>query len=169
MPVGAVDTNVRRVLGRIVAGGAGMLPPSEVQRLADAAVPPERAGDWTHAVMDVGATVCRPRRPDCGACPARPWCRHATAAAAGAVSPWSSTTAAREHPAPFRTTSRWLRGRILDRLREALDGEWVVLDGSIGEHDPAAVERAVRALAKDGLLELGPHGSGTIRARLPTA
>jgi A/G-specific adenine glycosylase len=168
MPVGAVDTNVRRVLGRIVAGGTGVLTPSEVQRLADAAVPPDRSADWTHAVMDVGATLCRPRRPRCGACPARRWCRHEAAAVAGTDGSRPTATAVGERPAPFRTTSRWLRGRILDRLRAAADGAWVDLDGSIGEHDVAAVERAARALAKDGLLELGRHGPGTIRARLPT-
>jgi hypothetical protein len=75
----------------------------------------------------------------------------------------------REAPAPFRTTPRWLRGRILDRLREAPDGEWVVLDESIGEHDPVAVVRAVRALAKDGLLELAQEGPAGRRARLPLA
>ena len=76
-PVGAVDTNVRRVLGRIVAGDAGTLSGAQLQRLADEVVPVGRAGDWTHALMDLGATLCRPRRPDCGACPAKPWCRYA--------------------------------------------------------------------------------------------
>ena len=73
-PVGAVDTNVRRVLGRIAASEPAAIPARELQRLADAVVPPGRAADWTHAVMDIGATVCRPRRPDCPTCPARPWC-----------------------------------------------------------------------------------------------
>ena len=77
LPVGAVDTNVRRVLGRIVAGDALALRSSELQVVADAAVPRGRSADWTHAVMDIGATVCRPRRPDCDSCPARPWCRFA--------------------------------------------------------------------------------------------
>jgi len=169
MPVGAVDTNVRRVLGRIVAGETGVLTPTELQRFADAAVPPDHPGDWTHAVMDVGATLCRPRRPDCEACPARPWCRHAAAAAAGTEGRRPAVTAVRARAAPFRTTSRWLRGRILDRLREASDGAWVVLDESIGEHDPVAVERAARSLAKDGLLELDGLAPGMVRARLPLA
>jgi A/G-specific DNA glycosylase len=61
LPIGAVDTNVRRVLGRIVAGDAVALRPSELQVVADGAVPPDRPADWTHALMDFGATVCRPR------------------------------------------------------------------------------------------------------------
>ena len=39
---------------------------AELQALADAAVPPDQPGIWTHALMDVGATLCRPRRPGCG-------------------------------------------------------------------------------------------------------
>ena len=187
MPVGAVDTNVRRVLGRIVAGEAGVLAPAALQRLADQAVPPDRPAAWTHALMDIGATLCKPRRPDCAACPARPWCRYASpvGAEAGAeakteapgrvaVTAWAGrpamTAAAKtEARAPFHTTSRWLRGRILDRLRKAPNGEWVVLDGSIGEHDPVAVEVATRALAKEGLLELEGAAPAVIQARLPIA
>ena len=44
-PVGPVDTNVRRVLGRVVAGDAGTLTRAELQRLADEVVPPGRAGE----------------------------------------------------------------------------------------------------------------------------
>ena len=94
-PVGAVDTNVRRVLGRMVAGDPEQLPRASVQALADAAVPPDRAAAWTHAVMDLGATICAPRRPDCAACPARDWCRHAgstTQPAGSTTEPAGSTT-----------------------------------------------------------------------------
>ncbi len=190
MPVGAVDTNVRRVLGRIVAGEVGVLTPPALQHVADAAVPAGRAGEWTHALMDLGATVCDPRRPACAACPARPWCRYAGAAAVEARaalaalparaalaaipartgrSAHAGAAAIRETKAPFRTTSRWLRGRILDRLREAANGEWVGLDAPIGEHDLGAVTAAAQALSKDGLLEFDARDSGGLRARLPLA
>ena len=76
-PVGAVDTNVRRVLGRVAAGAADALPAAGMQALADDVVPVKRPGDWTHALMDVGATLCRPRSPLCAACPALAWCRYA--------------------------------------------------------------------------------------------
>ena len=102
--VGAVDTNVRRVLGRAL-GAEGGLAPAELQAAADASVDPARPGAWTHAVMDIGATVCRPARPDCEACPLRPWCRFAAASLTGpprprprrprdgAAQPFHSTTA----------------------------------------------------------------------------
>jgi A/G-specific adenine glycosylase len=167
--VGAVDTNVRRVLGRVVAGDPAVMTPVAMQELADAAVPPGRAGEWTHAVMDLGARVCRPRRPDCEACPARRWCTYAartSTSQGGAESPSRGLrTAARPEPR-FETTSRWLRGRILARLRDATDDAWVRLDGPIGEHPPDAVRRALAAMAADGLVELGRDGHP--EARLPT-
>lgn len=169
MAVGAVDTNVRRVLGRIVVGHAAALGAADIQGIADAAVPADRPGDWTHALMDLGATVCVPHRPDCASCPARTWCRYASADAVDmhqAVNPQSRRRAA----PPFRDTSRWLRGRIVDRLRSAPGNGWTVIDGPLGTHDGAAVSAALEALVREGLIELdGSAPTGGRRARLPVA
>jgi adenine-specific DNA glycosylase len=161
-PVGAVDTNVRRVLGRIVGG---LKPPSarELQAVADAAVPLDRPGDWTHALMDVGATRCKPVRPDCPACPAAAWCAFARTGAAPERRVSKASPSPSRSPA-FRATSRWLRGRLLDRLREEGDG-WIALGAPLGEHDVAAVERALAAMERDGLVERHPSDPGL--ARLP--
>jgi A/G-specific adenine glycosylase len=152
-PVGAVDTNVRRVLGRL--GGATA---ADLQALADAVVPRARPADWTHALMDLGATVCRARAPRCDACPARAWCA------------WEGDPPAmptrRIEPA-FPSTQRWLRGRILDRLRDAGGSGWTNLRGPIGEHDAGAVAGAVAGLARDGLVERDPRDAW--RCRLPLA
>lgn len=169
-PVGAVDTNVRRVLGRICVGDAAAMPAGAMQDLADAVVPADRAADWTHALMDVGAMVCRPRRPMCDACPANRWCAFARGARPGAA----ETQAARPRATSvaFASTSRWLRGRIVDRLRSAPDGAWMSVEGSIGGHDEAAVTTALAALAAEGLIELddrsGAAGAGQW-ARLSTS
>ncbi len=163
-PVGAVDTNVRRVLGRIAAGGPGALTDRAAQALADAVVPRDEAAAWTHALMDVGALLCAPRSPVCSKCPAAPWCRYAAGERAGdsrRVAPRQSRPALR-----FRATTRWLRGRVLQRAREARDGEWVEFPDAIGEHRPAAVREAVQALAAEGLLE-ARDAAGAIEARLP--
>lgn len=165
LPVGAVDVNVRRVLGRMLAGDPG-LPARALQAAADASVPPEDPGGWTHALMDLGATVCRPRTPRCDACPARAWCVAAARGTADVAT--RPAVEARTRPAvPFPATNRWLRGRILDRLRIAPDGTWVALDEPIGEHDAARVAAAATAMAADGLVELRP-GPG-VRARLRLA
>ncbi len=157
--VGAVDTNVRRVLGRIVDGDPGARSAREMQALADASVPADRAAMWTHALMDLGATTCRAATADCPACPARPWCRFAADGAIVRRRP----RATRERAATFASTNRWLRGRVLDRLRAAPDAAWVPVDAPIGEHDRAAVDRALAALASDGLIELDDHHRARLR------
>jgi A/G-specific adenine glycosylase len=165
MPVGAVDTNVRRVLGRIVTGEpVATMTTREMQSLADDAVPPGRSGAWTHALMDIGATICRAASADCEICPAQAWCRFA---AAGAVVT-RPVGVARERAAPFVTTNRWLRGRILDRLRGAPERAWTTFDEPLGTHDSAAVDLALDALAADGMVELdATHTTGgPRRARL---
>jgi A/G-specific adenine glycosylase len=164
--VGAVDTNVRRVLGRTMAGAADTLSAAELQSLADASVPADRAADWTHALMDVGATFCRSTRPACEACPARPWCRYSAVTSSSVeVAPSRASTRTRERAVPFPSSSRWLRGRILDRLREVDGSEWFELDAPVGDHDRVAVARALGLLAAEGLVEL--HPDSVFRARLP--
>ena len=167
-PVGAVDVNVRRVLGRIVGGSQVAFTAVEMQGLADATIPEGRAAAWTHALMDLGATVCRPPNPRCGVCPARAWCRFAASSPA-AIRPSSPARAKTTGRAvPFSQTSRWLRGRILDRLRAAADTDWVLIRPPIGSHDADRVRTAVQAMAADGVLELdGGADVGPIRARLP--
>jgi A/G-specific adenine glycosylase len=63
----AVDTNVMRVIARL----HGLEQPSvrQVQGLVAAMLPTGQPGDFTQAMMDLGATICRPRSPDCPACP----------------------------------------------------------------------------------------------------
>jgi A/G-specific adenine glycosylase len=151
--VGAVDVNVRRVLGRL---GGGEVSQSD----ADASVPPGRAADWTHAVMDLGATVCRARAPLCSTCPVRAWCAWRMEAAA--ISNRRITPAT-----PFTATRRWLRGRLVDRLRDAGADGWAIVEGPLSEHDATAVESALAGLAADGLIERDPVDPR--RCRLPLA
>jgi A/G-specific adenine glycosylase len=162
-PVAAVDTNVRRVLGRVAAGGSEPSPGKATQALADAVVSRERPDAWTHAVMDLGARLCRPVRPRCADCPAIAWCRYAAGERPAAAVP----AAAARRPVPvFRATNRWLRGRILDGAREADDGAWVAFDHAIGAHPTTAVRAAVLALSDEGLLE-SREATGGLEARLP--
>jgi A/G-specific adenine glycosylase len=168
IPVGAVDTNVRRVLGRVAAGGSEAFTPASMQALADAVVPVGFAGVWTHALMDVGARVCRPAKPQCADCPIEAWCRYAagerptdeSAAAAGA-------RVGDRRPEPrFEMTNRWLRGRILAQARDADDGAWIPYADPIGSHGARAVREAVTTLASEGLLEAREATDG-LEARLP--
>jgi A/G-specific adenine glycosylase len=168
-PVGAVDVNVKRVIDRLLGGQEG-LPASDVQAIADAAVASTDPATWTHAVMDLGAMVCRPRTPRCDACPVRRWCAYALAP----TTPTTPTTPARSATSPtrprtpFPATTRWLRGRILDRLREAPVDAWVALDAGIGTHALDRVHAAATDLATDGLVELQRRTATGLHARLAT-
>jgi len=172
-PVGPVDTNVRRVLGRLVAGHGGPhdpgepLPRRDLQALADALVPEARPGDWTAALMDIGATLCKPSRPDCVPCPAAGECRFAAASAAVTIAGGRVHAARRvaEPSAPYEASNRWLRGRIMARLSAAPDGAWQTPETPIGSHGPEAVAGALEGLRSEGLAET--DGSG--RWRLPAS
>ena len=154
--VGPVDTNVRRVLRRVVAGEQPM-PAARLQAVADASVPTERPADWTAAVMDLGATICRPTAPRCADCPLRIWCAFADAGTPSPPRPRS------RNGTTFETTTRWVRGRILDQLRDAPSGRWTAVSGPLGGHDEVAVQDAIGNLAREGLVERHPRDPGLVR------
>ena len=65
-----VDTNVSRVVARYNGIGQTLdQARSEIRNLADAMTPASRPGDFAQAMMDLGATICRQKNPDCLACP----------------------------------------------------------------------------------------------------
>lgn len=88
----AVDTNAARVVARLYAieepqraygtrskrpfgsGSRALSRTAAIWRIAEKLVPPEAPGDWTQALMELGATLCRPSSPDCGICPVAEQC-----------------------------------------------------------------------------------------------
>ncbi len=95
-PVAAVDTNVERVVARLngIARPVAEVRP-DLRRLAAAMLPADRPGDFAQAMMDLGATVCRPKAPRCGECPLRPDC---AAFASGTPDAFPAPKAKRERP-----------------------------------------------------------------------
>jgi A/G-specific adenine glycosylase len=69
-PATPVDGNIERVVARLFAVSVP-LPQAkpELQRLACGLTPRRRAGDFAQAMMDLGATICTPKRPICALCP----------------------------------------------------------------------------------------------------
>jgi A/G-specific adenine glycosylase len=118
---------------------------------------------WTHALMDLGAAVCRPT-PRCGDCPARSECTYAGRIDLVPEAPGARSRRVRGRQPSFESTSRWLRGRLLARLREAPEGAWQAPPQLVGSHGPDAIAAALRAMARDGLVEWDGG-----RARLPAA
>ena len=131
------DTNVRRVLGRLVLGRVA----TEREAVAiDGELMPRDAPAWHHALMDLGATVCVARTPRCEACPLAALC-----ASRGRI-----VATPRRAQAAFATSDRRVRGWIVALLRER-DMTTSALATAI---DDPRVPRLVRALASDGLVEL---------------
>jgi A/G-specific adenine glycosylase len=112
-PVAMVDTNVRRVLSRVFD-----VDPVAVDTLADAVVPAQAAYAWNQALMDLGATVCRARRPLCVLCPL----------VADCGGPRESLSSPGHSAVEFRGSQRYYRGRIVDFLTRLPPGDRVAVD-----------------------------------------
>jgi A/G-specific adenine glycosylase len=77
-PYPLVDGNVARVFSRYIGIRQDIALPktrARLWRLAEKLVPPKRPGDYNQALMELGATICTPRAPDCPRCPLRTDCR----------------------------------------------------------------------------------------------
>jgi len=152
-----LDTNVRRVLARLVTGT--QFPPAHPsaaeKRLAESLLPadPPVAARWSVAVMELGALVCTSSRPRCAQCPVAAACQ------------WH-LSGQPESPAPrpaqrYAGTDRQCRGALLALLREspapvsatALGAAWP---------DPAQRARATDGLVADGLVEVHPDDTFTL-------
>ncbi|MGZ4582402.1 MAG: A/G-specific adenine glycosylase [Nocardioidaceae bacterium] len=145
-----LDTNVRRVLARLVGGEAyepAGAPAAAERRRAEQLLPrePAAAARWNAALMELGAVVCAARTPACAACPvsdACAWLRSGRPA-------WDGPA---RRGQTYAGTDRQVRGRLLAVLREggrtvprwALEAAWA---------EPAQRERALDALVADGLVE----------------
>ncbi len=69
-PANVVDGNVERVIARLYAVEQPLpLAKPTLKALAAPLVAPDRPGDWAQALMDLGATICRPKAPLCERCP----------------------------------------------------------------------------------------------------
>ncbi|MGY1783916.1 A/G-specific adenine glycosylase [Geodermatophilus sp. SYSU D00698] len=152
-PQPVVDTNVRRVVARLVHGRAEA-GTARASDLADvAALAPadrERACRFSVAAMELGALVCVARTPRCGVCPVRDRCAWRLAGCPAAEGPPRRVQR-------FAGTDRQVRGRLLDVLRAAdgpvpapaLDAAW---------DDAVQRSRCLDSLLADGLVEQTDDG-----------
>jgi A/G-specific adenine glycosylase len=159
----ALDTNLRRIVHRTALGIE--YPPRaserELDALARAALPPGRAHDWNSALMDVGATLCTARAPKCLLCPLRDACAAAPVDAADlALRAQRSVKRTPQAALPFEQTTRFLRGRIVDRLRDLAPGDALSLEalvaslaGVVPPERLNEIPHVAEALARDGLIE----------------
>jgi A/G-specific adenine glycosylase len=107
-----VDGNVERVMARLFAVETPVpAARPELASLAGSLVTADRPGDWAQALMDLGATVCRPRSPSCLICPVRDWCA-AYATGAPETYPRKTRKADRPHRLGFAYVLRDDQGRV---------------------------------------------------------
>ena len=162
-PAACVDTNVRRVLGRL-AGVEG-IDGKQLQALADSSITGYAPAQWNQALMDYGARVCTVR-PKCSECAVSAWCQtygdqaRTPLRVADTRATYDSKRARRvaKREAPFEGSARYYRGRVVDVLRRLAPGDTVALDAlpalvSAGgaEADAGMVCDLVRALERAGL------------------
>jgi len=78
IPAPILDGNVRRVLCRLFALAEDPRRPAAEKKLwawAEALTPADRPHDYAQAIMDLGATICTPKSPDCSRCPLAALCQ----------------------------------------------------------------------------------------------
>ena len=152
-----VDTNVRRVVARLVHGRAEAAPARATDLHDIAALAPEdhdRAVRFSVAVMELGALVCVAGTPRCGACPVRDRCAWRLAGSPAHDGPPRRVQ-------KFAGTDRQVRGRLLDVLRSAsgpvaapeLDQAW---------DDAVQRSRCLDSLLVDGLVVQTADGRFTL-------
>ena len=147
-----VDTNVRRVVARVVEGVADATVAKRDLSLVEALLPVEEeaAATASIALMELGALVCTARAPRCTGCPVSASCAWVAAGSPASVGPVKPAQS-------YAGTDRQVRGRLLALLRDshepvtgdALDGAW---------HEPVQRARALDGLVTDGLVDPLPDG-----------
>jgi A/G-specific adenine glycosylase len=152
IPVGVVDTNVRRWLLRRFGGPDR---PRALQSVSDALAAPGaadgRIADWTHASMELGAGVCRARAPRCDACPVAHGCPSRGRAAIVPVAPQP----------PLAGSDRAVRGAVVRLLGQSPRHR--LPEAQLRSHVGVAEERwdrVVAGLERDRLIHRSRGGIG---------
>lgn len=151
--VAVVDTNIARVVARVVLGAGTwrLVPGRELAAAADGLLPRRGVRDHNLALMDLGAQVCTARAPQCGACPLARMCA------------WRAAGAPRDLAAPasavvrFEESARFARGQIVEVLRGGPCTEDELLTLLPPGHR-RRLAQYLHALARDGLAVAGDDG-----------
>ena len=161
VPVAAVDTNVRKVIARLVFGAErDEITPRQAGEEAAAWLDPDRPGEWNQAVMNLGRDVCR-TRPRCEACPLADVCRFRASGREGRPSV--------RRQSAFHGSVRQVRGAVVATLRETSPSTLGAIALATGWPRDRVTD-AVAALHGDGVVEASPaalDGRPRGRVRFP--
>lgn len=144
-----LDTNARRVLGRVAFGWffPSVRADRRLLKAARRLLPPRRSAAWHHALMDLGALICKPR-PLCHACPLRQQCR-AYPRVLTATRPRRSGTER------FEDSDRYWRGQIVKQLAalpNAQTASFASLRRQCARLTGPRLRGLLRALVQEGLV-----------------
>ena len=161
LPVAALDTNVARVVARYRLGVESReVPRAKLEAAATDWLDQREPGSWNQALMDLGREVCR-ADPRCDLCPLAPGCSFRAAG--------RSRLPSLRRQSPFPQSLRRVRGAVIRALADRSSTSIDVLSREAGE-SPDRIAEAVRALARDGLVDASPAAlSGQLRGRLRLA
>ncbi len=148
-----VDTNVGRIVARAVAGRR--CAPREAQAIADALLPPGDAWRWNQGMLDLGATVCTKRDPNCGQCPVERSCLWRQSGES--TDPAVGSAAVSGGQSRFFGSDRQGRGRLLAALRVGAVGLDDVAATMGWPNDASRAERVASTLVTDGLARFDDH------------
>ncbi len=156
LPFAILDGNVKRVLARLIASPR---PPARQLKgfwqLSELLLDPQRPRAFNQALMDLGASVCTPRHPSCGACP---WQGHCAAYAAGDPAAYPVKEAPRELPFQVIGVGVVLNrsGEVLidQRLNEGLLGGLWEFPGGKQEPDEVIAATIARELREELAIEV---------------
>jgi A/G-specific adenine glycosylase len=144
--VPVVDTNVRRVLARVIHGCAEAAASTRDLDEVSALLPDgDTAPRFSAALMELGAIVCTARGPRCGLCPLRE-CRWRSAG-------YPPASAPARRVQKYAGTDRQVRGRLLDVLRASVTPVTRAQLDVVWLSDTAQRDRALDSLLIDGLVE----------------
>ncbi len=164
-PANVVDGNVERVMARYNACDSDK---KALKNLAATYVPETRAGDYAQALMDLGATVCTPRNPQCRTCPLE-------AACSGKADPSRYPTVRKKTKIPLKKTYAFCvydkEGRFLLRYRPQsgllagmlefpsspwTEGALPVLEDAVAAYFPQ-MKKAKMSILKEGTQHIFTH------------
>ena len=156
--VGVLDTNAARVLARWAGHPLGR---RAAQDAADAAVPRGRGWAWNQAMLDLGATTCRSRRPRCDACPVTEACAWFDAGRPE-PDPAVGSAGVAGGQSRFEGSDRQGRGRLVEALRCGTVRHEALAQVMGWADDPDRARRVAATVIADGLAVPGDDGSLTL-------
>ncbi|CAN5296500.1 A/G-specific adenine glycosylase [soil metagenome] len=164
-----VDGNVERVMARLFAVETPVpAARPELARLAGSLVTADRSGDWAQALMDLGATVCRPKSPTCLICPVQDWCA-GYATGAPEIYPRKTKKADRPHRLGIAYVLRDGQGRValVERPSKGLLGGMLGLPTSAWSAEPSDTPPVEASWRDAGAIEhVFTHFSLTLSVRV---